>query len=75
VRLASRKFMLALVIVAVSAYALLAGIIDGGTWVAVSSLVMTAYAAANVAAKKRQNEPEASERVFPADPSDPPDPP
>ena len=48
----NRKFILACFIILFSALALPFGWIDGGAWVAVASLVMTSYGAANVIQKK-----------------------
>jgi hypothetical protein len=48
----SRKLWMAWFILAVSAAGLIWGLIDGGTWVAASSLCLGIYGAANVMEKK-----------------------
>lgn len=50
----SRKFILALTIVAFSAVALALSWIPASAWVTVTSIIMTAYGVANVAQKKMQ---------------------
>lgn len=52
VRLSSRKFMQAAFIQVTGAVALFKGVIDGGTYVALSTLALSIYATANVAAKR-----------------------
>ena len=49
---ASRKFLLTLFIQAVGAYGFIGGRMDGGTYVALSTLVLSVYGAASVADKK-----------------------
>ena len=48
----SRKFWMAWFILGVSAAGLLWGVLDGGTWVAASSLCLGVYGFANVMEKK-----------------------
>jgi hypothetical protein len=48
----SRKFLLTVFIQVVGAYGFLVGKMDGGTYVALSSLVLSAYGAASVADKR-----------------------
>lgn len=50
--LTSRKFLQSFFVQIVSAVALLLEIIDGGTWVACSSLALGIFSAANVVDKK-----------------------
>jgi hypothetical protein len=49
----SRKFWMACFILFVSAIGLFWSLIDGGTWVAASSLCLGIYGAANVMEKKQ----------------------
>ncbi len=51
-RMRSRKFWMACFILFVSAGGLIWGLVDGGTWVAASSLCLGIYGAANVMEKK-----------------------
>lgn len=51
-RFTSRKFILVGFIQAIGAIALLKRVIDGGTYVALSTLVLTTYFAGSVADKK-----------------------
>jgi hypothetical protein len=51
-RLASRKFILAMLVQGTASVALFTGRIDGGTYVAVSSLSLSIYGASSVADKK-----------------------
>lgn len=50
-RYASRKFLLALLVVLLATALRAAGLIDGGMWVTVASLGLTLYLGANVAQK------------------------
>jgi hypothetical protein len=52
VKLDSRKFLQACFVQVTGAIALFIGKVDGGTYVALSSLALGIYAVANVAAKK-----------------------
>jgi hypothetical protein len=49
----STKFILTAFILLVSATALFAELIEGGTWIAVSTLVLGVYASADVAQKRK----------------------
>ena len=49
----SRKFLLAVTALAVSAVALFKGDLDGGTWVAALTLILGLYSAANVMEKRQ----------------------
>lgn len=48
----SRKFLLTCFIQAVGAYGFIAGRMDGGTYVALSSLVLSVYGASSVTDKR-----------------------
>ena len=50
-RYASRKFLLALLVLAAATALRAFGLIDGGMWVTVASLDLTLYLGANVAQK------------------------
>lgn len=51
-RFTSRKFFITIFVQAVGAYGFLKGRMDGGTYVALSSLVLSIYGASSVADKK-----------------------
>lgn len=51
VRYASRKFLLALLVVLLASVLLAFRLIDGGMWVTVVSLALTVYVGGNVAQK------------------------
>lgn len=51
IRYASRKFLLAILVVVTATALRVADLIDGGMWVTVVSLVLTTYFGANVAQK------------------------
>lgn len=48
----SRKFILSVGILVISAVALFTGVLPAGSWVALSTLVLGGYAASNVIEKK-----------------------
>lgn len=50
--LASRKFLLTVAIQAIGGYGFLTGKMDGGTYVALSTLVLSVYGGASIADKK-----------------------
>jgi len=50
----SSKFILAMVMLLISAFGFLNGQMDGGTWVAAMTVILGIYGAANVAQKKVQ---------------------
>lgn len=52
----SRKFLLSVIAMGVSATSLFMDIIDGGTWVAALSLILGLYGAANVVEKRGGHE-------------------
>lgn len=51
-RLSSRKFMLTMGVLIVGSIAVMKRVIDGGTYVALSTLVLTSYHAGSVVDKK-----------------------
>lgn len=50
-RFTSRKFILTVFVQGIGAYGFLHGVMDGGTYVALSTLVLSSYSAASVADK------------------------
>jgi hypothetical protein len=52
INFASRKFLLTLLIQIVGAYGFILGRMDGGTYVALSTLVLSVYGSASIADKK-----------------------
>ena len=48
----STKFVIAMMMLAISAYGFITGLMDGGTWVAAMTVILGIYGAANVAQKK-----------------------
>lgn len=48
----STKFVIAMLMLGISAYGFISGLMDGGTWVAAMTVILGIYGAANVAQKK-----------------------